>query len=732
MRATVIKRIGFFVAALLLAFVQGQALYAQEKGERGYVEVGVRISGGDDNAAKYLEYRDIPRGFYIQRFELRLPDLLKSKYFFTMQSRETIEKDQTHLLEVGRHGKFRAQLRWDQTTHFFSNTTSTQFLEASPGVFTFPSALRTQLRSSPGTLPSVLQGNVRFDTRLRRHTGGGSFIVTPTPHWSIQLEYSRENQLGSRPLGTTTNSFSNVLELPEPIDYRTHLVNAGAEYQKKNWVIQFGYTGSIFKNNVSTLVWENPFRTTDASNAGSTGRLDLYPNNRAYSLSFAAAVNLPKSTRFVAKIVRSWMLQNERFLPFTSNTAITNVPALPATSLNGKKQTLAMNYTLTSKIIRDLPLTVRYRSYDYDNETPSLTFSNYVRTDGGLGGVARRSLPYGFHRQSLTADVVWEFARKSSLKFAYEWERMDRDHRDVTTSDEHSISASLDLIPKKWQNWFLFRMSYRHSDREPKHYEPNEESFPLGEPGLGQLHDLRKFDEAARTRDVALALLRLDPTDKLSLSASYGTTQDNYKRSLYGLLKDINYNYTFDVTYSIHPSFSFFSDFTRERYKNNQRSRQRNPASLTVPANDSILNDWESDTRDRVDTGEAGFEGALFNNKVTFESYYALSVAKGIIRTRAFGTPGVPGFLVTTAKDYPDTSNRLHSFVSSFRLKLKENFYPRVEYRLEKYGRTDFQTSVAAPYMGSLDSGVTTSIFLGADSRPYRAHSLTFSLGYQF
>lgn len=136
--------------------------------------------------------------------------------------------------------------------------------------------------------------------------------------------------------------------------------------------------------------------------------------------------------------------------------------------------------------------------------------------------------------------------------------------------------------------------------------------------------------------------------------------------------------------------------------------------------------------RDSVDTGEGGVEGTLFQKRVRLDSYYVMSVAKGLTRSRALGTPGFPGFLVTTAQDYPNTSNRLHSFVSSFRLKLKENFYPRVEYRFEKYGRTDFQTEIMAPYMGSLDSGLATSIFLGADNRPYRVHAVTFSLGYQF
>ena len=731
MNPTIIKAIGFCIAALLVAFLQVPPLCAQENGERGYIEVGVRTSTGDDKASKYLEYRDLREGFYVRRFELRLPELAGGKYFFSMQSRDSINRDQTHLMEVGRYGKYRMQLRWNQTPHFFTNTTSTLFTQSAPGVFSYPAALRTQLQASPSTLATVLKNNAPFDHRLRRHTSLVNVVANPDQKLTVRFQYSRESQRGWRPFGTTTNSFTNAIELPEPIDYRTHVTNLGAEYAAKNWAVQVGYSGSFFTNKISTLVWDNPFRTTDTATAASTGRLDLYPDNTAHQIRFAFSIKLPKDSRFMGSIVRGWMFQNDPFLPFTTNTAITSVPALPATSLNGGKKTLAMNYTFTSRILR-LPFSVRYRSYDYDNETPSLTFSNYVRTDSGLGGVARQSLPYAFHRQSLLADVVWEFGRASSMKLAYEWERMTRHHRDVEKSDEHSLNAALDLIPRQWEKWFLFRVSYRYADRQPKHYEANEESFPLGEPGLGQIHDLRKFDEAARTRHLARALVQLSPTDKLSFSASYGTTQDDYKQSLYGLLKDINYNYTFDAIYSPHNSVSFFADYARERYKYNQRSRQRVPATATAPVNDQILNDWVSDMHDMIDTGEVGFEGTLLEKKIKFETYYSLSVAKGLVRTRAFGTPGIPGFLVTSASDYPKTDNRIQALVSAFRVKLKDNFYPRVEYRFEKYGRTDFQTAVMSPYMVPFDAGVGTSIFLGADNRPYRVNSLTFSLGYQW
>jgi hypothetical protein len=97
--------------------------------------------------------------------------------------------------------------------------------------------------------------------------GSGTFIYTPTADWSLQLQYSKEKQTGVRPFGTTTNSFTNIIELPEPIDYRAHQARGGVEYANQDWGFQVSYSSSIFKNDVGELVWDNPFRVSDAVGA---------------------------------------------------------------------------------------------------------------------------------------------------------------------------------------------------------------------------------------------------------------------------------------------------------------------------------------------------------------------------------------------------------------------------------------------------------------------------------
>ena len=254
--------------------------------------------------------------------------------------------------------------------------------------------------------------------------------------------------------------FNNAIEIVAPLDHRTTDLNAAAEWGNERGSLRVQYDGSWFNNDVQMLIWDNPIKFTDstygaayvAGDGTSQGRMALWPSSTLNVVSVLGTARLPARGRATAYVsIGSWR-QDEALLPFTINTASVNVPTLPAASLHGEKNTLAMNYTLNSRILQHLPLTVRYRSYDYDNDTPSLTFSSYVSTDRSLSSVARRSLPYGYHRQNLIADVGWEFGKASSLKFGYEWERMNRKHRDVERSDEHSVGATLDITTEAGRN----------------------------------------------------------------------------------------------------------------------------------------------------------------------------------------------------------------------------------------------------------------------------------------
>jgi hypothetical protein len=433
------------------------------------------------------------------------------------------------------------------------------------------------------------------------------------------------------------------------------------------------------------------------------------------------------------------MSQDEKFLPFTSNSGIAaqaGYPDLPASSLNGRKQTLMMNYLFTGNAGKQFAYNARYRTYNLDNETPSLTFSNYVRYDSSLPSStpftpqARRSLPYGYRKQNFTLDWNWEPNKTSSAKIFYEWEGWERQYRDVGDANEHVIGGAWDWSPEPS---FLVETSFKHSLRKPRSYDPRSfrSSFPDGVAAfeLGQLDGLRRFDQAQRARNQADLLIEATPADMVTFSASYTTDRSVFGDSAYGLLHDLSDAISFDVAYVLTPSITLFGEYTYERFRYAQRSRERLSGSFVTPGNDSANNDWESNLRDRTHTWGGGVNTALWRDRIVADLYWGLSQSQTAIETTTPGNPSLGGFLANTAEDYPNTSDRFQQWVASVKLPGKPGVSQRLLYTYERFTERDLAAEQAGVLPGLEGAG---SLFLAPLFHHYRVHVLSYTVSFVF
>ncbi len=730
--------------------------------------------------SRFFEYQDVPNGLYIKSFRAGMDNVLGKNFYIKLQGRDGIEKDQAYLLTAGQYGKTKFQFRWDDTPHVFTNTAQTLFAQTAPGFFTTSPVIQAALTAGAATctfqqiaggacalantVNSLFSTATPFALDVRRRAATASFAWRPTANWDLGTSYSLENASGSRPFGT-----SSGFEFPEPINYRTQNVKGSAEYGQEHWGVQVGFTSSLFDNRVGSLTWVSPFSTAATTNQG---RIDLYPSNTAGNVPIAGAFDLTKYVRVMGSIVTGWMKQNDAFLPYTVNSGATGCPggqpcnavaALPAASLNGSKTTLAMNYIVATRPMRHLSFTARYGSYDYENNSPTVTFPGVVVTDGATfasgGDNARVSVPKGFNRKNVEFTGAWQFKKDDVLKVGYGLEIMDRQHRDVSHTQEGTFSTSLDLNPNKLT---LLRFSYKHSDRTPELYQNNDESYFNGEGGTAQMFAFRRFDEAQRTRNRGEALLQVTPLPALTFSAVYSTDQNAFANHLsatecaaataeataqaalssvtlvapfdpsclsYGLLKDISSGYSFDANYSPVPQLAFFGEYANEKFNYQQRSRDRTyvtslqAAPAAIPgvrgAYDDPSNDWFSWSSTRIHTYSGGVDVYLKRKKVAMTTFYSLSAATGDILTTLLSanptmsaTNVTTGALVTPALaggpgyyNYPNTTNRLHQVVVSAKFAVSKSFTPRIEYQFQRYDQHDWQSDIMLPYMAAYDPG---------------------------
>jgi len=801
--------------------------------EKGSVEFGIRRVWGDVygrpdlpfrpelGTSKFNEYGDRRSGTFIRRLDVHFDDIFGSKKYVELQSQSSFYKNQSYLATFGQYGKFKVQFRYTETPHVYTNTARNIFVETSPGVLTVPLAIKTALQtaSSNGTsaqialsLPNVIQTQVTcgpaippatqpvtcnapfLTPQILRKMGAGLVTYYLTPEWTINGLFSRENEVGSRPLALIFNSSPSAsasgqpgtvtgrqspgtgVEVPESIDYFANTVRVWTEAARHNWAFQAGYTGSFFENNISTLTFDNPFATSDLAvqvipvgTSGCTGtspctigavpsrgQVDLYPNNSAHYLNFAGLLGLGKYFTVLGTVNPGWLRQNDPFLMPTANSAITGV-TLPFSSLDGKKQTLAMNWSLIGDFGKGLQLAAKYRHYDYNNNTPSLTLQTIPGDTIGATAAGQNTpgtetnLPFGYNRKTLELAGNWFFTKRSSAKLGYEGEWMSREHRDVEDSTEHSFIASTDISP--WKP-FLFRASYRHSNRTPNVYQDELSEFngvaiPCNDTTTVGFTDVqrcaRRFDEAARIQNRGDLLLQYD-IDKFSFTGSFQTIQQDFNRAggtnsnaalnflagsaattspyyLYGVLKDISYIWTFDATYAFSPAVSFFAEYAKEDYYKRMIARNRAPTSgaqtiLTCNGCDSANNDWESTYSDLFDTYSAGID-LYFAKKVYLSTFYSLADGKGRVPARFLGDPTILAPATTNrftlvgtsaAVSYPQSNTRIHELAVVLKYKISEKVMPKFEYRLQQFDNEDAQTSVAVPYMGCISPATGTAV----------------------
>jgi hypothetical protein len=186
------------------------------------------------------------------------------------------QADEKVVARVGDYGKFHLDLGYDKIPHRFSFFGATPYVQNSPGVFTLndvirsaaealvPTGTSTNIAAARTLVSTFLDSAAPIGLGLQRNKATLDFAYTPTVPFSFNVKGSYETRSGNRPYGTPLG-FSNAIELPEPIHYKTTNVDTNLEYDKPWGTVKAGFAASMFDNDVQTLTWDNPYRITDST-----------------------------------------------------------------------------------------------------------------------------------------------------------------------------------------------------------------------------------------------------------------------------------------------------------------------------------------------------------------------------------------------------------------------------------------------------------------------------------
>jgi MtrB/PioB family decaheme-associated outer membrane protein len=748
-----------FISALILALLFFTSSIARAQIDignfsvTGSAEIGGLPRHKTGNEAKFEEYRDLPETVIVPELELKI-DSKKNDYYLEYDSTKVGRDDQNFSLRFGRHGLWDVEFEWDQIPHFFNGDTSATPFKARDGTFTLsskPTTLGAPVPvncTTPGAVCEwVNSDSHRINLNLLHGFARLKLRYTPTPGWTFNARYSSQNVNGDRAFDTITNGFTNNVELAEPIDYQIHNIELGGEYAAKWWSLGLKYNGSLFHNNTSTMVWDNPFNITGvgascsdtasapASGLGGTcrGRLDLYPSNQAHTFTLTGMAKLPVKTTFLGTVSYGWRLQDDNFLPFTINPAIGPLAAggaLPSSrdsllrkSLDGDVRPTMVNATLVNRYFDRLDLKAYYRYYDLDNQSKRLFLPDgYIRTDTGPSASAAaddlRSFPYAYSKQNMGLDATYNVTRWLSGKLSYGWERMHRERREVLDSNEHSFGPTIDLKP--W-SWLLIRASYRRYLRDAHNYDAGREIvYETGETRdeirENRLEALRKFDEAARKRNKVGLFTQISPFENLTLHGGFDFTSDDYPQSEIGTQKDINYSPSVGFVYAPVAWANLFGDYNWDRFDWRMKAMQRNSDLQTPEANPDRV--WTSRGKERIHTISLGTDLKLIENLLGLRLQYGFSYGESLVHASGSTCAGC-----TRATDYPSVTNRWHELLARFEYAVHKNVDLKFGYYFNRFSSKDFGVDIMKLWMGDVDSGAANSIFLGDRLKgDYTAH----------
>jgi MtrB/PioB family decaheme-associated outer membrane protein len=733
------------------------------------IDFGVQGVETDTNSSRFREYRDVPTGIVIPFARFAGGE----KFRYDVAAENVLQDDARYRVRAGL-ASFGIEAEFIKIPHRFGNSGVTLLEDTGPGVLSISPTLRRTFQSEierqfaankagvnytflSSLVNPSLAAQTPIDIALRRERGQVEVRLTRDKPYDVRLSYFQEHRRGTRAAGTSFG-FGNVVESPEPIDYRTRDFGATAEWTRKSLLLRGSFHYNDFANRNPFENFDNPFRATDSTDpsaytgpaSGSIGgpafgRESLAPDNKAVTGSVGFLYKFAKRSRLSADATVGQWSQNDAFMPFSTNTAITtpvratDLSSLPARSLGGKIRTFSFSSLFTTRPLDHLTLTARMRRYDLRNDTPRIAFPlGYARFDAVWEDIPRISVPYGNTTDAFTASAAYDLG-KVSLEGGYRYDKWDRTFRETESTSQNVVYVKADVRPT---DWLVVRGSVEkgtrgyhgleiESSEDASFIDPGAPVSLLAVPSAtvcpgGTICNLR-FDQSKKDTDHYGAFVELSPGGKASLTLSYIKGKDRYTESLFGLIRADDEAISAEADYTPRERVNLFAFYTHENIATFQRGRQSG-ATVSV----SPLDDWTSEIKDKVHSLGGGATFGLVKEKVELTlngSYQSVDGnndftspvggAPELARRATGGIMDIPFFDDT--KLYTVAAELSYQINKGFRLGLGGWFE---RYKLRDLGSNDITEGVL------LTNYVPGSFFLAANDHDYKAHVLYLRASY--
>ena len=593
----------------------------------------------------------------------------------------------------GSQGDYKAYVRYDELP-FHSFTGKTIFEGVGSAGLTRPAGWVDGDETGDFTQLASSLSDVEIGTK-RKRLEVGTLLHDTDKEWTLSLDYETESKDGLTQMagvaGIAPGNARSAL-LPVPVDYTTNTFKAALGYHGAKTQLNFSYQGSFFYNNLEALSWESPFDATGPR--GIDGRMSLPPDNQFHQLMFSGGHSLTPSTRLSGVASVGLMLQDEDFLADHVDPAMPP-NTLPRDSLEGEVYLYNALLTLSSRPLRGLNLKASYRLQKRDNKTEIDAFTYFVNDTTSNTVTTESNRPYSYDKRTIKLDAGYRINRMVRLSGEVAREAIKRSPSEVDKTTEDKGELKLRLRPL---DNVQVSLKGGLASRTGSAYQTIAGENPL----------LRKYNISDRDRQTYGADVSYQPGDRLSLTAGYGVSDDDYDDTRVGLTDAKQQAYTLDASYLVSEDFTAHAYLGRDIYDSKQAGSQVVPSTP----------DWFVKNEDTVDSLGAGFRWKK-DQRTEFGIDYTLSKSTG--KTRVLSNNVLP-----PVSAFPDLETRLHSLRVYADYQLKKKMKLKLTYRYEKFDADDWSTD------GVGVDTIPEVLLLGEENPSYDQHVIGLALKIDF
>jgi MtrB/PioB family decaheme-associated outer membrane protein len=452
-------------------------------------------------------------------------------------------------VDGGREGRYDVRVSYQGQPNLLYDTGATPF-KANGSNVALPSDWVPA--GSTGAMSALGASLTPVNIESERRTVALLVRYFASPSWTIFGEFRRQEHDGT---GLTSASFlTEALQLPQPFDYVTDSLEAGAAWAGSVASLRVSYLGSWFDDDYQSILFSNPYLPIVP---GSTqGQLGVPPGNNLQQFSATGNLQLPSPTVLTYAVSLGTLKQNAAFLP-VSTLPGAGIPA-PG-SLDGDVHLSHYALGLASHPIPKLSVRGNAAYDGHDDKTSPLTIA-YVVTDTFPGGSAVTPR-YSEDRARLDGGADYAWAHWLKIGVGGKLDNIHYGPGQVVTWTQNAESwgrATITPIAP-----LSFTVKIGNGLRKASVFDAA--ALPPGENPL-----IRAYDYAPRDRVFSSLTGAWTATSTLTWSAEGFTAKDDYRNSPLGLQAVHEWRASTSLTWTPRDTLSAYIDGGYEHLSNLQ------------------------------------------------------------------------------------------------------------------------------------------------------------------